>query len=145
MQITVEATGSRIDPSLVDRIFEAFFTTKALGLGMGLSGCIKNGKSRKSSYRDGPWDLLSVGLSHCRTAVNQRAAKTEIAVWRQNLSWSLQFQTVGSRNPRVQEDAGHRIMKLSRRSFKLGTASSPANLSLIRCGACQNSMRWLSS
>ena len=66
VQITVEDTGSGIDPSLVDRI-EAFFTTKALGMGMGLSGCIKNGKSRKSSYRAGPWDSLSVGLSHCRT------------------------------------------------------------------------------
>jgi signal transduction histidine kinase len=38
-QITVEDTGSGIDPSLVDRVFEAFFTTKALGMGMGLSIC----------------------------------------------------------------------------------------------------------
>jgi len=37
VQITVEDTGSGIDPSLVDRIFEAFFTTKAFGMGMGLS------------------------------------------------------------------------------------------------------------
>ena len=40
---------------------------------------------------------------------------------------------------------GTGIMKLSRCKFKLGTAWSPANLSLIRCGACQISMRWLSS
>jgi signal transduction histidine kinase len=39
VQITVEDTGGGIDPSLVDRIFEAFFTTKALGMGMGLSIC----------------------------------------------------------------------------------------------------------
>jgi len=39
VQITVEDTGSGIDPSLVDRIFDAFFTTKALGMGMGLSIC----------------------------------------------------------------------------------------------------------
>ena len=39
VQITVEDTGSGIDPSLVDRIFEAFFTTKAFGMGMGLSIC----------------------------------------------------------------------------------------------------------
>ena len=39
VQITVEDTGSGIAPSLVDRIFEAFFTTKALGMGMGLSIC----------------------------------------------------------------------------------------------------------
>jgi PAS domain S-box-containing protein len=39
VQITVEDTGSGIDPSLVDRVFEAFFTTKALGMGMGLPIC----------------------------------------------------------------------------------------------------------
>ena len=39
VKITVEDTGSGIDPSLVDRVFEAFFTTKALGMGMGLSIC----------------------------------------------------------------------------------------------------------
>ena len=39
VQITVEDTGSGIDPSLVDRVFEAFFTTKTLGMGMGLSIC----------------------------------------------------------------------------------------------------------
>jgi signal transduction histidine kinase len=39
VQITVEDTGSGIDPSLVDRIFEAFFTTKPLGMGMGLPIC----------------------------------------------------------------------------------------------------------
>ena len=39
VQITVEDTGCGIDQSLVDRIFEAFFTTKALGMGMGLSIC----------------------------------------------------------------------------------------------------------
>ncbi len=39
VQITVEDTGCGIDPGLVDRVFEAFFTTKALGMGMGLSIC----------------------------------------------------------------------------------------------------------
>jgi PAS domain S-box-containing protein len=39
VQITVEDTGSGIDPSLVDRVFEAFFTTKTLGMGMGLPIC----------------------------------------------------------------------------------------------------------
>jgi signal transduction histidine kinase len=39
VQITVEDTGSGIDPGLVDRVFEAFFTTKAHGMGMGLSIC----------------------------------------------------------------------------------------------------------
>jgi signal transduction histidine kinase len=39
VQITVEDTGTGIDPGLADRVFEAFFTTKALGMGMGLSIC----------------------------------------------------------------------------------------------------------
>ena len=39
VQITVEDTGIGIAPGLVERVFEAFFTTKALGMGMGLSIC----------------------------------------------------------------------------------------------------------
>jgi C4-dicarboxylate-specific signal transduction histidine kinase len=37
--ITVEDSGTGIDPNHVDRVFEAFFTTKAQGMGMGLSIC----------------------------------------------------------------------------------------------------------
>jgi C4-dicarboxylate-specific signal transduction histidine kinase len=37
--ITVEDSGTGIDPSQMDRIFDAFFTTKAQGMGMGLSIC----------------------------------------------------------------------------------------------------------
>ena len=37
--ITVEDLGTGIDPNHVDRVFEAFFTTKAQGMGMGLSIC----------------------------------------------------------------------------------------------------------
>jgi PAS domain S-box-containing protein len=37
--ITVEDSGTGIDPIHVDRVFEAFFTTKAQGMGMGLSIC----------------------------------------------------------------------------------------------------------
>jgi PAS domain S-box-containing protein len=37
--LTVEDVGTGIDESIVDRIFEAFFTTKAHGMGMGLSIC----------------------------------------------------------------------------------------------------------
>jgi PAS domain S-box-containing protein len=37
--ITLEDSGSGIDPKHMDRIFDAFFTTKAHGTGMGLSIC----------------------------------------------------------------------------------------------------------
>ena len=37
--ITLEDTGTGIDPNHMDHIFEAFFTTKSHGMGMGLSIC----------------------------------------------------------------------------------------------------------
>ena len=37
--ITVKDTGKGIDPQNIDRIFDAFFTTKSAGMGMGLSIC----------------------------------------------------------------------------------------------------------
>jgi PAS domain S-box-containing protein len=37
--ITVEDSGSGIDPNQAERIFEPFFTTKSHGMGMGLSIC----------------------------------------------------------------------------------------------------------
>jgi signal transduction histidine kinase len=39
VQVSVEDTGTGIDPSDVDRIFKPLFTTKTLGMGMGLSIC----------------------------------------------------------------------------------------------------------
>ena len=35
--ITVEDSGTGIDPIHIDRIFDPFFTTKSDGMGMGLS------------------------------------------------------------------------------------------------------------
>jgi PAS domain S-box-containing protein len=37
--ITVEDTGTGIEPQNLDRVFDAFFTTKSHGMGMGLSIC----------------------------------------------------------------------------------------------------------
>ena len=37
--ILVEDSGPGIDPSDIDRIFDAFFTTKPHGMGLGLSIC----------------------------------------------------------------------------------------------------------
>jgi signal transduction histidine kinase len=37
--LTVEDSGTGIDPDNINRIFDAFFTTKSTGMGMGLSIC----------------------------------------------------------------------------------------------------------
>ena len=39
LTITVEDTGTGIEPAHFDRIFDPFFTTKAHGMGLGLSIC----------------------------------------------------------------------------------------------------------
>ena len=39
VQVTVEDSGSGIDPKDIDKIFGSFFTTKIEGMGMGLSIC----------------------------------------------------------------------------------------------------------
>ena len=39
LMITVEDSGTGIDPKDIDRIFDTFFTTKSQGMGMGLSIC----------------------------------------------------------------------------------------------------------
>jgi signal transduction histidine kinase len=39
VQVSVEDSGTGIDPKDIDRIFESFFTTKSQGMGMGLSIC----------------------------------------------------------------------------------------------------------
>jgi len=39
VRMTVEDTGSGIDPAHLDRIFEPFFTTKSTGMGLGLCIC----------------------------------------------------------------------------------------------------------
>jgi signal transduction histidine kinase len=37
--VAVEDTGAGIDPEDADRIFDAFYTTKPQGMGMGLAMC----------------------------------------------------------------------------------------------------------
>ena len=39
VEVTIADSGSGIDPKIIDRIFDAFFTTKANGMGMGLAIC----------------------------------------------------------------------------------------------------------
>jgi signal transduction histidine kinase len=39
VMVSVEDTGKGVEPSVIDRIFNPLFTTKAHGMGMGLSIC----------------------------------------------------------------------------------------------------------
>jgi signal transduction histidine kinase len=39
MVVTVQDSGTGIDPENIERIFDRFFTTKTEGMGMGLSIC----------------------------------------------------------------------------------------------------------
>jgi signal transduction histidine kinase len=39
VRVSVEDSGTGIDPSNIDRVFKPFFTTKANGMGMGLVIC----------------------------------------------------------------------------------------------------------
>jgi signal transduction histidine kinase len=39
LTVTIEDSGTGIDPASAERIFEPFFTTKSEGMGMGLSIC----------------------------------------------------------------------------------------------------------
>ena len=69
--ITVEDSGSGIDPQNVQRIFDPFFTTKSHGMGMGLAICrsvIENHGGRLSVARNLPYGtifqvLLPIGVA----------------------------------------------------------------------------------
>jgi PAS domain S-box-containing protein len=69
--ITVEDSGSGIDPQHAQRIFDPFFTTKSHGMGMGLAICrsvVENHGGRLSVARNLPYGtifqvLLPVGVA----------------------------------------------------------------------------------
>ena len=56
--VSVEDSGSGIDPKDIERIFDAFFTTKARGMGMGLSIC----RSIIEAHHGRLW--ASAGIDH---------------------------------------------------------------------------------
>ena len=57
VQIEVQDAGGGIDPENVDRLFDAFFTTKPNGMGMGLSVC----RSIIQSHGGRIWASRNVG------------------------------------------------------------------------------------
>jgi PAS domain S-box-containing protein len=70
VQVTVEDSGPGIDPNAVDKIFEPFYTTKASGMGMGLSICRSivqsHGGRLWATAKDGPGTMFHVALPKYR-------------------------------------------------------------------------------
>ena len=58
VQVTVEDSGAGLDPSMMSKIFEPFYTTKSGGMGMGLSisrSIVQNHRGRLwATANDGP-------------------------------------------------------------------------------------------
>ena len=74
MSVEVVDAGTGIDPEHADRLFRAFFTTKAGGMGMGLSICRSiieaHGGEMWASPNDGP------GATFLFTVQSQQEAAT---------------------------------------------------------------------
>jgi PAS domain S-box-containing protein len=70
VQVTVEDSGTGLDPSAMERIFEPFYTTKASGMGMGLSICRSilqsHGGRLWATVKDGPGTMFHFALPKYR-------------------------------------------------------------------------------
>jgi signal transduction histidine kinase len=75
VRLSVSDSGVGIDPRDLDKLFNAFYTTKSQGMGMGLSisrSIIENHKGRlRASANDGPGATFSFSIP-CRSDCGQR-------------------------------------------------------------------------
>jgi signal transduction histidine kinase len=66
VQVTVEDSGTGLDPNAMEKIFEPFYTTKAGGMGMGLSICRSivqsHGGRLWATAKDGPGTAFHFAL-----------------------------------------------------------------------------------
>jgi PAS domain S-box-containing protein len=78
VQVTVEDSGTGLDPKMMARIFEPFFTTKSSGMGMGLSisrSIVQNHGGRLwATANDGPGTSFHFTLPREREDPNARIA-----------------------------------------------------------------------
>ena len=79
LSIAVEDSGPGIDSGHVDRIFDAFFTTKSHGMGMGLAIC----RSIVEAHRRQP---LGVGGGAARLGVPPRSAMWRLRIFRRRIA-----------------------------------------------------------
>jgi signal transduction histidine kinase len=70
VQVTVEDSGPGLDPNGMEKIFDPFYTTKASGMGMGLSICRSivesHGGRLWATAKDGPGTMLHFTLPKYR-------------------------------------------------------------------------------
>ncbi len=77
--ISVEDSGSGIDPQNIQRIFDPFFTTKSHGMGMGLAICrsvVENHGGRLSVARNVPYGTIFQVMLPIGVAVSLDASAT---------------------------------------------------------------------
>ncbi len=78
VQVTVEDSGTGLDPKAIARIFEPFFTTKSGGMGMGLSisrSIVQNHGGRLWATRnDGPGTTFHFTLPRYQAGANHEGA-----------------------------------------------------------------------
>ena len=70
VQVTAKDSGTGLDPNTIARIFEPFHTTKAGGMGMGLSICRSivqhHGGRQWATLNDGPGTIFPFTLPKCQ-------------------------------------------------------------------------------
>ena len=70
VQVTVEDSGPGLDPNGMEKIFDPFYTTKASGMGMGLSICRSivqsHGGRLWATAKDGPGTMFHFALPKYR-------------------------------------------------------------------------------
>ena len=82
--ITLKDSGTGIDPAHMDRIFDAFFSTKDRGMGMGLSICrsiVESHGGQLWASPQSPWNDFSPEVAECRREQSSRQLASHSVNW----------------------------------------------------------------